>query len=115
MSRGSACACATGGGSAPMSWWWMRRARGASAPWANLLGKRGDVRDHHRELTITLREKRDPWRTFSVVFRAFDDGVGFRYVLPSPGGSAGFIVDEELTQFAFTADNVCFAGDHVAV
>jgi|CZKI01.1.fsa_nt_gi alpha-glucosidase len=87
----------------------------SDSTWANLLGKRRDVRDHHRELTVTLREKRDPGRTFSVVFRAFDDGVGFRYVLPSPGGAAGFIVDEELTQFAFTADNVCFAGDHVAV
>ena len=83
--------------------------------WSNLLGKRRQVRDHHRELTVTLREKGDPGRTFSVVFRAFDDGVGFRYLLPRETAAApDFIVDEELTQFAFTADNQCFAGDHIA-
>src|ERR1022692_3375574 len=28
----------------------------SDSTWANLLGKRRDVRDHHRELTVTLRE-----------------------------------------------------------
>ena len=83
--------------------------------WINPLGKRREVRDHHKELAVTLREKGDAGRTFSVVFRAFDDGVGFRYLLPRDGGAADFILEEELTQFAFTADNVCFAGDHVAI
>jgi alpha-glucosidase len=83
--------------------------------WTNPLGKRREVRDHHRELTVTLREKGDPGRIFSVVFRAFDDGVGFRYLLPQWDGVAGFTVDEELTQFAFTTDSVCYAGDHIAV
>jgi alpha-glucosidase len=83
--------------------------------WTNPLGKRREVRDHHREITVTLRERRDPARTFSVVFRAFDDGVGFRYLLPLGAGPAAFVVDEELTQFAFTADNLCFAGNHTDV
>src|SRR5271157_5829263 len=42
----------------------------SDSSWANPLGKRSEVRDHHRELTVTLREKQDPSRTFSVVFRA---------------------------------------------
>ena len=83
--------------------------------WINPLGKRREVRDNHNELAVTLREKGDAGQAFSVVFRAFDDGVAFRYVLPRAGGAADFVVDEELTQFAFTADNLCFAGDHVAV
>ena len=83
--------------------------------WNNPLGKRREVRDHHRELTVTLKEKSDAGRIFSVVFRAFDDGVGFRYQLPRGGVAADFVLDEELTQFAFTADNACFAGDHIAV
>ena len=73
------------------------------------------MRDHYRELAITLREKGGAARTFSVVFRAFDDGVGFRYLLPQPAGPADIIIDEELTEFAFTTDSVCFAGDHIAV
>jgi alpha-glucosidase len=83
--------------------------------WTNPLGKRSEVRDHHRQLTVLLRERRDPDRTFSVVFRAFDDGVGFRYLLPKWNGLDDFVVDEELTQFAFTTDSVCWAGDHIAV
>ena len=85
------------------------------AAWVNPLGKRREVRDHHRELAVTLREKGESGRTFSVIFRAFDDGVGFRYQLPREGNAADFVLDEELTQFAFTADNTCFAGDHIAV
>lgn len=87
----------------------------ADTAWVNPLGKRRQVRDHHRELRLTLRENSASGRTFDVVFRAFDDGVGFRYLLPRAGGAADFILEEELTQFAFTADNVCFAGDHIAI
>ena len=89
------------------------RADGDST-WVNPLGKRRLVRDRHRELSVTLREKGGAGRAFSVVFRAFDDGVGFRYELPAADGAADVIIDEELTEFAFTADNACFAGDHVA-
>ena len=82
--------------------------------WTNPLGKRRQVRDHHRELALTLRE-RFSGREFQVIFRAFDDGIGFRYALPAGPGAKDFIVEEELTEFAFTADNLCFAGDHTRI
>ena len=83
--------------------------------WTNPLGKRREVRNQYQELAITVREKGDSGRTFSLVFRAFNDGVGFRYLLPSGAGASDIIIDEELTEFAFTTDSVCFGGDHVAV
>ncbi len=93
----------------------VRADRGeADATWVNPLGKRREVRDRHRELALTLRE-RAGGREFQVVFRAFDDGIGFRYGLPAREGVHDFIVDEELTEFAFTADNLCYAGDHTHV
>jgi hypothetical protein len=52
--------------------------------WVNPLGKRRDVRDRHRELAVTLRE-REGGRTFSVVFRAFDDGVALSLPAPEAG------------------------------
>jgi alpha-glucosidase len=82
--------------------------------WTNSLGKQRTVRDYHRELTLTLREN-PAGRNFQVVFRVFDDGVGFRYALPEGSGAKDFIVDEELTQFAFTGDHLVYAGDHVAI
>ena len=54
-------------------------------------------------------------RRFDVVFRAFDDGVGFRYELLPTAGARDFILDEELTEFAFSVDNHAFAGDNVHV
>jgi alpha-glucosidase len=86
----------------------------SDTPWTNPLGKRRQVRDHHRELALTLRE-RSSGREFQVIFRAFDDGVGFRYALPTWKGAKDFVVEEELTGFAFTADNLCFAGDHTHI
>jgi len=87
----------------------------SDALWSNPLGKRREVRDHYRELAVKLREKGGAGGTFSLVVRAYDDGVGFRYLLPAGEGAADIIIEEELTEFAFTTDSVCFAGDHVAV
>lgn len=86
----------------------------ADARWTNPYGKRRDVRDHHRELTLTLREKGGANSPFQVIFRVFDDGVGFRYQFPSTNGARELVLDEELTQFVFTRDHVVYAGDHVA-
>src|ERR1700677_5420265 len=52
--------------------------------WENRFGKRRHVRDHFNELRLELREKSG--RVFEVIFRAYDDGVAFRYVLPAESG-----------------------------
>ena len=84
--------------------------RSADSTWENRWGKRRLVRDRCNELRLVLREKSEPSRTFEVLFRAFDDGVGFRYVLPDQAGMQNFVLSRELTEFAF-ADNVaCYAG-----
>jgi alpha-glucosidase len=79
--------------------------------WENRLGKRRVVRDHHNQLQILLRERSAAGRTFEVVFRAFNDGVAFRYELLSQPGMRDFVLEEELTQFVFPSDYVCFAGE----
>jgi alpha-glucosidase len=84
----------------------------SDSTWANLLGKRRNVRNHYRELRLNFREV-DSGRTFGVVFRAFDDGIGFRYVLPALGPHKEAVVEEELTEFAFASDHQVFAGDNV--
>ena len=47
--------------------------------WTQPWGEVARVRDHHNELRVRVAEDRAPGRRFAVVFRAFDDGVGFRY------------------------------------
>src|ERR1039457_2782249 len=47
--------------------------------WENRFGKRRQVRDHYNELCLKFSERSG--RTFEVIFRAYDDGVAFRYVV----------------------------------
>ena len=77
---------------------------GVDDTWEQPWGQLREVRDRHEELVVTLEETRPPNRTFEVVFRVFDDGVGFRYVLPEQPELTEFAITEELTEFAF-ADN----------
>ncbi|MBJ7516012.1 MAG: glycoside hydrolase family 97 protein [Stenotrophomonas sp.] len=68
--------------------------------WEQPWGERRLTRNHYNELTISLRQTTGDRRRLDVVFRVFDDGVGFRYVFPQQPGLAEAIIDEELTEFA---------------
>src|SRR5664280_468999 len=78
--------------------------------WKNKLGKRRTVRDHHNELRASFVEASG--RSFQVVVRAFNDGIGFRYDLPdAPAKSSReFVLEEDQTQFSFTGNYVCYEG-----
>lgn len=70
--------------------------------WTQPWGEVARVRDHHNELRVQVAEQAGRGRRFDVVFRAFDDGVAFRYELGE--GFGEFVMMEELTEFAL-ADN----------
>jgi len=72
--------------------------------WTQPWGEAARVRDYHNELRVSVSETRPPGRRFDVVFRAFNDGVGFRYEFPEQAGLREFVILEELTQFSL-ADN----------
>ncbi len=72
--------------------------------WEQPWGELREVRDHHEEMRVAVTESAAPNRRFEVVFRVFDDGLGFRYVLPEQPGLAEFAIEDELTEFAL-ADN----------
>lgn len=80
--------------------------------WENRLGKRRVVRDCHNELRVSLEEQSG--RPFELVVRAFDDGIGFRYVLPSLPSlrTQDFAIAEELTRFSFPENHTCYAGEN---
>jgi len=68
-------------------------------PW----GESRLVRDHHRELRVGLVEEIAPHRAFDVVFRVFDDGLGFRYEFPDQPQLRELVIEDELTEFNFSA------------
>jgi alpha-glucosidase len=59
-------------------------------------GKTRDARDHYRQLVLDLGE-------FRLVFRAYDDGIAFRYRIAGPT-----LVADELTRFNFAGDYLCW-------
>ena len=69
--------------------------------WTQPWGEVARVRDQHNELRVTAEETTSRHRRFVVAFRAFDDGVGFRYELPEQAGLGDFEIMEERTEFTF--------------
>jgi alpha-glucosidase len=69
--------------------------------WTQPWGEVARVRDQHNELRVTAEETTSRHRRFVVAFRAFDDGVGFRYELPEQPGLTDFEIMDERTEFTF--------------
>ncbi len=67
--------------------------------WEQPWGERRYVRNHCAELRVSLREKTGARRNLTVVFRVFDDGVGFRYEVPEQPALSQVNIVQELTEF----------------
>ena len=72
--------------------------------WSQPWGEDAQVRNHYNEMRVRLQEKKMKKRNLYVVFRAFDDGVAFRYEFPRQPGLQDFVIMDELTQFALPSD-----------
>ena len=51
-----------------------------------------------------LRQQDDLARELVIVFRVYDDGVGFRYEWPEQPNIKNLIIKDELTEFALAED-----------
>jgi hypothetical protein len=58
--------------------------------WKPVWGQRSEILNHFNELTVKLKEKQAPHRRMNVIFRVFNDGIGFRYELPEQDGLKDF-------------------------
>jgi alpha-glucosidase len=72
--------------------------------WQQPWGEEIAVRNHYNELKIELQEKEGEKRLLNIVFRAFDDGIGFRYEFPEQPNLKQFEIADELTEFSLTGD-----------
>jgi alpha-glucosidase len=75
-------------------------------------GKARHVRDRYEQFTFKLNEIAEPGRILKIVFRLYDDGAGFRYVIPKQPLLHGFEIERELTTFAFPGDPDVAAVEH---
>ncbi|MFH1312482.1 MAG: glycoside hydrolase family 97 protein [Candidatus Eisenbacteria bacterium] len=82
----------------------VRRA-GSDETWTPVWGQSSKIRSNYNELTVNLIEKVPPNRRLSIIFRVFDDGLGFRYHLPEQAGMKDFEIMSEDTRFSFTGNH----------
>lgn len=75
--------------------------------WKPVWGELRSIRDHYRQLTVHLKQKSSNL-LLDIIFRVFEDGVGFRYYFPKQPGLKYFIVSEEKTEFGLTGDHKAF-------
>ena len=73
--------------------------RSVDETWEQPWGEWRNIRNHFNELRVALTETGGLKRRIDVVFRVYDDGVGFRYEFPDQPQLKTVKIGEELTEF----------------
>jgi glucan 1,4-alpha-glucosidase len=73
-------------------------------PW----GEQRTVVNNYKELLVELEESSGSKRPLNIYFRAYDDGIGFRYEFPKQNGVDTIIIMDEHTKFQLTGDHTCW-------
>ncbi len=76
--------------------------------WETVWGEQRFIRNNYNELKIELKEKTERERICFVIFRVFDDGVGFRFEFPKQKKLNDVVILSENTQFKLTGDYTCW-------
>lgn len=70
--------------------------------WTQPWGESETVRNQYNEMIVNFRENNG--RQMKVVFRVFNDGFGFRYILPEYNKGEAFQIMDELTDISLAHD-----------
>ena len=73
--------------------------------WEQPWGEFRKIADKHNELIVHLQEEKGEKRLVDIIFRVFDDGLGFRYFFPKQPNLGKVKIANEVTEFAFKDDN----------
>lgn len=73
-------------------------------PW----GEQLDVVNHYNEMKVELQETTALKRHFALIFRVYNDGIGFRYDFPKQENLNEVLISEENTEFNLTEDYKTF-------
>lgn len=72
--------------------------------WEQVWGQEHLVRNHYQEQIIELAETDQQKRHIQLDFRVFDDGIGFRYIVPEQKNLSEMVIMDELTEFVMMND-----------
>ena len=69
--------------------------------WETVWGERRFIDDKHNALTVNVKETGTSERRFSIIFKAWNDGIAFRYFIPQQQDLNRLTITKEHTTFAF--------------
>jgi alpha-glucosidase len=72
--------------------------------WEQVWGEEKKIRNHYNQMVVKLQQKNKEKRKLEIQFRAFDDGVAFRYVYPKQGTKDSIFIMDEKTTFNLKDD-----------
>lgn len=75
-----------------------------SEKWNQPWGEEITVDNTYNEMIIHIAERSVQKRKLTIIFRVFNDGVGFRYSFPKQPNLNDFIIMDELTEFALVGN-----------
>ncbi|NLP56823.1 glycoside hydrolase family 97 protein [Lutibacter sp. B1] len=70
-------------------------------PW----GEQLEVENNYNELKVELQETKELQRKLNIVFKVYNDGIGFRYEFPEQQNLTDVIITDENTQFNLTGNH----------
>ncbi|HRE38186.1 MAG TPA: glycoside hydrolase family 97 protein [Chitinophagaceae bacterium] len=76
--------------------------------WKPVWGEVSQIRNNYKQLLVKLADRSGSGIQLEIIFKVYNDGVGFRYSFPQQAKLNHFIIGEELTQFAMSGDHKAF-------
>ena len=73
--------------------------------WEQPWGEFKKIKDNHNQLVVHLQETKGEKRLVDIIFRVFNDGLGFRYYFPKQPNLGKVKISNEITQFTFASDH----------
>jgi alpha-glucosidase len=70
-----------------------------SETWEQPWGERRFIENNYHQLTLHIEQRKSGDRRFDLVFRVFNDGLGFRYEIPEQKSIDSLIITNEETEF----------------
>lgn len=80
--------------------------------WRPVVGSRSAYPDAYNERVVQLREASGKNRRLNLTFRAYDEGVAFRYTIPEQEGVGNLVIGSENSEFQFTDDHFVYWDDY---
>lgn len=74
--------------------------------WKPVLGEQSSISNHYNELAVSLVQASG--RKIKIIFKAYDEGVAFRYEFPKQKDLNYFVISDEKTEFNLTGNHNTF-------